>query len=166
MRAGTGAPPQPHLGTPKQRGCCSRAQRAAPSRWVGLWSALVSQATFDRAAAPRREGSRGRSPCSLPGRRRGRRPSAAWAHPQACRRPAAQVRRCAVRIGTPGPVRLLLRELPCASGACATQEAGTRTPCVRHGCGSMAHVSTQPGTAVIMFLYSANAGIVIPICEG
>ena len=38
LRAGTGAPPQPHLGTPKRRGRCSRAQRAAPSRRVGLWS--------------------------------------------------------------------------------------------------------------------------------
>ena len=38
LGAGTGAPPQPHLGTPKRRGRCSRAQRAAPSRRVGLWS--------------------------------------------------------------------------------------------------------------------------------
>ena len=38
LRAGTGAPPQPHLGIPKRRGRCSRAQRAAPSRRVGLWS--------------------------------------------------------------------------------------------------------------------------------
>ena len=45
------------------------------------------------------------------------------------------------------------------------QEAGTRIPCMRHGCG-MAHVSTQPGTVVITFLYSANAGIVIPTWLG
>lgn len=82
--------------------------------------------------------------------------------------PGAQVRRCAVRICTVSArqARILapLTKLPSASGTCATQEAGTRIPCVRHGYG-MAHVSTKPGTVVIMFLYSANAGIVIPICS-
>ena len=80
----------------------------------------------------------------------------------------AQVRRCAVRICTVSArqARILapLTKLPSASGTCATQEAGTRIPCVRHSYG-MAHVSTKPGTVVIMFLYSANAGIVIPICS-
>ena len=88
---------------------------------------------------------------------------------------SAQVRRCAVRVGTPGPwytchshrctVGGPLSEPPCASGTCAMQEAGTRIPCMRHDCG-MAHLSTQPGTVVITFLYSANAGIVIPTWLG
>ena len=30
-----------------------------------------------------------------------------------------------------------LSELPCASGTCGTQEAGARTPSVRHGCGTL-----------------------------
>jgi len=79
----------------------------------------------------------------------------------------AQVRRCAgARSVSARQARILapLTKLPSASGTCATQEAGTRTPCVRHSYG-MAHVSTKPGTVVIMFLYSANAGIVIPICS-
>ena len=167
------------------------------SQQVGVWSggwphgAAAGQTTLQATLAtwpslPRQAGSRDTSLCSPPELRRGRRPSAVSAHPQARRRPVGPSQ-VYVRIGTygtPGLVRVLPRAAlyvgprpqapgprPRAPERAAQGLRYTRyvrgwytAPCVRHGCG-MVHVSTEPGTVVITRLYRAKVGMVMPTCS-
>ena len=57
-------------------------------------------------------------------------------------------------------VRTVAHQLPCASGAYGTQEAGTRSPYVRHGCGT-AYGSAQGSAAVLTVERSATATLLI-----